>query len=223
MVLRHTVPQLASLPLMPMSSITIAGTAILRRTPTPPLALTTPRRARTSQSPFLLKLAPPLHRDFTRIELAIASVAGLIAALHFAGGLARVAPGEVVKVPESVCGQDEIPDGQGDEVDAHPEHVDGTVGRDDDEDTRETEDEGQEDERDDRRGGVGYGCDDCFYDCGRALLAGRSPRKVAHDYELTQINRKSDRRRQHQCADQLDEDDELHGKAESAAKISNED
>lgn len=129
------------------------------RAPTPRI----PRRRiaplRTPQPSLLFKIAPPLHSNLTRIKLAIAAVATLISALLLSFGLSGVAPGEVVEVPVSVGGQDEVPDGQGEQVDQHPDHVGDAVGGDDDEDTRETEDECEEDEGDGGGGGV---CDGGF-------------------------------------------------------------
>ena len=51
-------------------------------------------------------------------------------ASHFA----CVAPGEVVEMPISVGGEDQVPDGEREEVDEHPEDVGEFVGCDDDED-----------------------------------------------------------------------------------------
>ena len=67
---------------------------------------------------------------------------------HLASGLSSVTPAEIVKVPVGVDGEHEVPDREREEVDEHPEDVDGAVGCDDDEDTGETEDEDEEDERD---------------------------------------------------------------------------
>lgn len=61
-------------------------------------------------------------------------------ALLLAADLARVAPAEVVEVPVRVGGEHQVPDGEREEVDEHPEDVGDAVGGDDDEEARETED-----------------------------------------------------------------------------------
>ena len=67
-------------------------------------------------------------------------MAGFVGTLLLAVGFAGVAPGEVVEVPESIYREDEVPDGEGEEVDEHPGDVGDAVGGDDDEDTGKTED-----------------------------------------------------------------------------------
>ena len=113
-----------------------------------------PRRA---ESTLLLKVAPALHGDLGAIELAVLVVAALVGACDGAGGLPRVTPAEIVKVPEGVGGEDEVPDWEGEEVDEHPEDVDEAVRGDDDEDTGETKDEDEEDQGDGWGGSVGEG------------------------------------------------------------------
>lgn len=63
-------------------------------------------------------------------------------------------------MPVSVARKDQVPDGQREEVDQHPEHIGETVCGDDDEDARETENESQEDQRD----GWSCGVHDCCLD-----------------------------------------------------------
>lgn len=90
----------------------------------------------------------------------------LITALdHRSRSLPRIAPREIIEMPKRVDRQDEIPNRQGDEVDEHPEDVDGAVGGDDDEETGEAEDEGEEDEGDCGRRGVGCEGYEGFGDC----------------------------------------------------------
>ena len=115
--------------------------------------------------PLLLKLPPPLHRNPARVELPFIPMTPLISALDRSGRLPGVAPREVVEVPVGVGGEDEVPDGQRDEVDEHPGDVDDAVGGDDDEEARETEDECEEDQGDRRGWGVGGEGDETFGDC----------------------------------------------------------
>lgn len=88
-----------------------------------------------TQASLLLEIAPALHGDLGGVELAVLVVAALVGAGLGARRLSRVAPAEIVEVPEGVGGQDEIPHGQGDQIDDHPEDVDEAVRGDDDEDT----------------------------------------------------------------------------------------
>ena len=88
-------------------------------------AIPTPRRL-TSQPPLLLELAPSFHGDLAGIELSFVFDACFLGFL--AGGLARVAPGEIVEFPECVGWKDEVPDWEGDEVDQHPDYVGPAVG-----------------------------------------------------------------------------------------------
>lgn len=81
--------------------------------------------------------------------------------LDFTCHFARVAPAEIVEMPEGVEREDQVPDGERAEVDEHPADVADAVGGYDDQDAGEAEDETEEDEGDEGRGGVGYGCFDC--------------------------------------------------------------
>lgn len=116
-----------------------------RRGALAPRPAAAPALRRSPQAPLLLEIPPPLHGDLAAVELAVLVVPALVGAGLGARRLPRVAPGEVVEVPEAVGRQDEVPDGQGDEVDDHPEDVDEAVGGDDDEDAGEAEDEEEED------------------------------------------------------------------------------
>ena len=69
----------------------------------------------------LLKVSPPFHGDLAAVELAFVFVAGLLDLL--AGRLSRVTPAKVVELPVRVRWKDEIPYGQGNEVDQHPGDV----------------------------------------------------------------------------------------------------
>lgn len=113
-----------------------------------------------SLPPLLLELAPALHGDLAAVELALVLDAGLLRLL--AGRLAGVSPREVVELPVCVDGEHEIPDGEGDEVDQHPDDVGPSVGGEDDQDRGETEDQTEKDEGNDLNGPFDDGYDDCF-------------------------------------------------------------
>lgn len=87
-----------------------------------------PSTVGTPKPSLLLKITPPLHRNLAAIKLTVLVMAAFARALELAGRLAGVAPGEVVEVPVGVDGEDEVPDGQGDEVDEHPGDVGDAVG-----------------------------------------------------------------------------------------------
>lgn len=149
-----------TIPTMTRARHTIRADSGGRTTRIPALALPTPTprtTGMTPQPPLLLKVAPPLHGDLTAVEFAVALVAAFARAALLARRLPRVAPAEVVEVPVGVRGQDEVPDGEGEEVDEHPEDVGDAVGGDDDEGAGQAEDEGQKDEGDKGGGGVGDG------------------------------------------------------------------
>jgi hypothetical protein len=110
------------------------------------LALRPTAPDRGTESAFLLEVAPPLHRDLAAVELAVLVVPAFVGACDCPCRLSSVTPTEVVKVPEGVGREDEIPDWKGEEVDHHPGDVDESVGGDDDEYTGQTENEDQEDE-----------------------------------------------------------------------------
>ena len=109
------------------------------------------------QTTFLFEIAPAFHGDLGGIELSLVGVAGFVGTTFLARGFAGVTPGEVVEVPESVDGKDEVPDGQRQKIDQHPEDVRDVMSRDDDEDTWKTEDESEEDQGDHGSGCVGDG------------------------------------------------------------------
>ena len=62
--------------------------------------------------------------------------------LDLASHLPRVSPAEIVKMPVRVRREDEVPNREREEVDAHPHYVGEAVGGDDYEDAGEAEDEG---------------------------------------------------------------------------------
>ena len=68
-------------------------------------------------------------------------------------------------MPVGVGREDQVPDGEGAEVDEHPENVRKFVGCDDDEDARKAENESQEDERND----WGSGVQNCCFDGDNSL------------------------------------------------------
>lgn len=84
------------------------------------------------KSALLFKVAPALHGDFAGVEFALSPVAILVRALDVTGSLTRVSPGEIVKVPEGVHWQDEVPDWEREQVDQHPQDIGETVCGDDD-------------------------------------------------------------------------------------------
>ena len=89
-----------------------------------------------AEAAFLLEVAPPLHGDLRAVEFSVFVVTALVGTCHGTSGLSSITPAEVVEVPESVGGEDEIPDWQREEIDEHPEDVDQTMRGDDDKDTR---------------------------------------------------------------------------------------
>lgn len=88
------------------------------------LALRPTAPGRGTETTLLLEIAPALHGDLAAVELAILVVAAFVGARNGASCLSRVAPAEIVKVPEGVGWEDEVPDWEGEEVDQHPEDVD---------------------------------------------------------------------------------------------------
>lgn len=86
-------------------------------------------------------------------------------ASYSARGLSRISPAKIVELPICVGGEDAVPDGEGEEVDEHPEDVGPAGGGEDDEDGGEAEDEAEEDQGDGGDGLVGYCVDYCADDC----------------------------------------------------------
>ena len=84
--------------------------------------------------PVALKFGPSLHRDLAAVKLTLIFDACLLRLLS--RRLSRIAPREVVKLPERVRGQDEVPNRERQEVDEHPYDIGPAVSRDDDENGR---------------------------------------------------------------------------------------
>jgi hypothetical protein len=99
------------------------------------LALRPTAPDRGTESALLLEVAPPLHRDLAAVELAVLVVPAFVGACDCSCRLSSVAPTKVVEVPERVCGEDEVPNWQGEEIDQHPRYVDESMCGDDDKDT----------------------------------------------------------------------------------------
>lgn len=112
---------------------------------------------RASQASFLFEDIPVLHDNLARVELPFLGMASFAGALLLSHGLTCVTPAEVVKVPEGIGGKDQVPNWERQQVDSHPEDVGDSVSCDDDEDTRKTKDEREEDQRDDWRLGSSDG------------------------------------------------------------------
>ena len=143
-----------------------------------------------SPAPILFKLGPSLHHNAARIEFTV--LVSVIVPL-VSGNLTRLTPREVVKVPECVGWEDKVPDGEGEKVDEHPADVRNLARGNDDQQTRKTKDNSQEDE-----GNL----------CGACTLDGTDDE---------QVDGKRDGGGKDQCTSQLHEDDELHRKAECTA------
>lgn len=111
------------------------------------------------KTPLLLEIVPALHGDLAGVEFTFAAVAAFVGTLLFTCGLSGVSPGEIVKVPECVDWEDEVPYRQREEVDQHPDNVADTVGSDDDENSGQTQNQCEEDKWDDWCGCV---FDTCF-------------------------------------------------------------
>ena len=131
----------------------------------------------------------------TRIEysLLIAVISTLISS-----NLACLAPREVVKVPEGVCGEDEVPHRQREKVDHHPTKVCNLARRDDDEDTGKTQDDTKQDEWD------------------NILRASADARRN------DEVEGERDGSREHKSPRKLHKHNELHREAECAAEVSHQ-
>jgi len=109
-----------------------------------------------------------------------------------------LSPGEVIEMPERVDGEDEVPNRESEEVDEHPADVDEFSGGYEDKDCWETEDGGEEDERD------------------GALEVGWRGDDGVDDESDGEANRDGEGDR----SDEIHEDDELHREAEGSAEVS---
>ena len=63
-----------------------------------------------SRSSISFELGPSLHRDLAAVELTLIFDTGLLCLLPSC--LSSVTPGEVVELPESVGGENKVPDGK---------------------------------------------------------------------------------------------------------------
>lgn len=131
----------------------------------------------------------------TRVKLALLITMPIIIVTQ---RLPCMTPREIVKVPIRIRGQDKVPHREGEEVHDHPPDVRHLAGSDDDEEAGETEDDGEQDERD---GGVGPAGDDGLYD---------------------EVDGEGDSGGEDECADELHAHDELHGETERPAEITDE-
>lgn len=143
---------------------------------------------------LLLKVAPALHGDLRAVEFTLCCAVSLVL---LTGRLAGFTPGEVIELPERVCWQNEIPNWQRQQIDEHPQDVDETMGSDHDQNTWETKNQGEQDERNDLHRLANNGGDD-------------------------DVDGKGDSGGKDQGTDQLDEDDKLHTEAERSAKVAHE-
>lgn len=64
--------------------------------------------SRCAEAALLLEVTPSLHCDLGAVKFAVSVVAALVGACYGAGSLSRVTPAEVIEVPESVSGEDEV-------------------------------------------------------------------------------------------------------------------
>jgi hypothetical protein len=169
-----------------------------------------------------------LHNDAGRVEhTLLVSVPSLRLASTLSLDLPRLSPREVVEMPVGVDGEDKVPDRERAQVDEHPsdicqeekqtskinqllsglargwsmqrrERTSNLPRCDDDEKRRETEDEGEEDERH-----------------GRSRLRG-------DDGDDDNVEGEGDGSRKSERSDEIDQDDELHREAECSAEVSDE-
>ncbi|KAK5624671.1 hypothetical protein RRF57_000387 [Xylaria bambusicola] len=84
-----------------------------------------------------LKLGPSSHLNFAAVKLAFILNTSLLSL--FTCSLSSIAPGEIVKFPESVSRKDEVPNRKGQNIDEHPHHVSPRMSRDYDKNRRQTE------------------------------------------------------------------------------------
>ena len=129
--------RLSFIPRTGRSSLSIPRTAApdTRASAKPhPTYASSPRRRNTAPPPtFLLEINPPPHNNLATIELSfLISMSSLFLASHSPGSLSRVSPAEIVEFPVCVGRQDTVPDGEGEEVDQHPEDVGPAGGGEDD-------------------------------------------------------------------------------------------
>ena len=107
-------------------------------------------------------------------------------------------PRKVIHVPESVRGQNKVPDWQRAEIDQHPSDVGDLSRRNDDQQTGQTKNKGEQDQRHDRLCGSG------------------------NDGENYDIDGESDGGGQNERSNEFHEHDKLHGETECTAEIPDE-
>ena len=131
----------------------------------------------------------------TRVEytLLVRVVATLVSS-----NLACLTPGEVVKVPEGVYGEDEVPHRKREKIDDHPHKVCDLARRDNDKQPGETQDDTKQDER---------------YDI---LLASTDSR------DDDEVDGERDGGWEYECPRKLHEHDKLHREAKCAAEVSHQ-
>lgn len=143
-------------------------------------------------APLPLEFSPPLHDDMARIKLSLLiTMIGLLITRN----LSRLTPTKVIEMPECVGREDKVPNWQREEVDDHPSDVGDLARGDDDEQAWKTKNDTEEDQGDESR----FGAIDSRAD--------------------NQVDGERDGSRQDEGTRQFHEHDELHGEAESTAKI----
>lgn len=146
--------------------------------------------------PVPLEFGPSLHNNVARIELSI--LVTVIATL-VTSDFPRLSPRKVVEMPEGICREDKVPNGQGEKVDKHPSYIRDFPRGDYNEQTRETEDNTEKDKWD----GICLGTTQTGVD--------------------DEIDGERDGSGEDQSSGEFHENDKLHREAEGTAKITNED
>lgn len=109
-----------------------------------------------------LEFGPSLHRNLAAVKLSLALVMAALALVAIC--LTGFTPREVIKLPESIGWEDKVPDGEGQEVDEHPDDIGPRVRGDNNENTGKTENETEKHQRDDLRWLVDDRRDNCKSD-----------------------------------------------------------
>ena len=113
--------------------------------------------------------------------------------------LSCLTPRKVVKMPERIRREETVPDREGKQINKHPTDIGNLPRCDDDEKTRKTENNGQEDERN------------------------RRIRATRNDGNNDQVERETDSSGQDQGTHQLHSYDELHREAKGTTEVADED
>ena len=106
------------------------------------------------ESAILFKVDPAPHGDLAGVKFAIPAMPGLVSTFRLSSSLPRVTPREIVKVPERVHRQHEVPNGKREQVNEQPHDIAQAMGSYDDEHSGQPQDQSQEDERHCRSNGV---------------------------------------------------------------------